>query len=221
MDQGAKQQPQLTLDDVVERTGEAPERLLEWRALRLIGSVEPEGFAADDVGRVHLIRFCIGRGVSIETIVRAERAEGDFIQHYLEQLLRPGGEPTYSLAEAAAQAGLDVEVAQRLHHVSGPPWLAARVGEEDVEMLRGWKVALDKGLPEEALSQLVRVYADALGRVAEAEARLFHFYVHEPMRDAGLSRRMLRKRTESAGEPMRRLIEPALLYFHRKGMSSA
>ena len=35
------------------------------------------------------------------------------------------------------------------------------------------KTAVRTGLPEEALLQLVRVYTDALGRVAEAENRLF------------------------------------------------
>lgn len=68
---------------------------------------------------------------------------------------------------------------------------------------------------------MVRVYADALGRVAEAEARLFHFYVHERMRGAGLSGRWLRQQTEPASQQMRRLIEPSLLYFHRKGMANA
>lgn len=37
--------------------------------------------------------------------------------------------------------------------------------------------------------QMVRVYADALGRVAEAEARLFHFYLHERLWAGGIGRR--------------------------------
>jgi adenylate cyclase len=35
--------------------------------------------------------------------------------------------------------------------------------------------------------KLIGVYADALARVAEAEVRLFHFYVHEGLKAAGLS----------------------------------
>ena len=63
--------------------------------------------------------------------------------------------------------------------------------EADVQALKAIKVALDAGVPEEALLQLVRVYADALWRVAEAEVRLFHFYVHEPMSAQGAAERDL------------------------------
>src|SRR2546427_581624 len=75
--------------------------------------------------------------------------------------------------------------------------------------------------PEEALFQVVRVYVDARGRVAEAEAHLFHFYVHERLKDAGLSGPEVVAATEVASGRMRALIEPAVLYFHRRGMARA
>jgi hypothetical protein len=37
------------------------------------------------------------------------------------------------------------------------------------------------------LLQLLRVYADALGRVAEAEVRLVHFYVHDGLKASALA----------------------------------
>jgi len=218
---GERESSELSLEDLAERTGQPPERLLEWRALGVIGSPDRAEFARRDVERVQLIGFCLARGVGIETIARAEETEAGLLGHYLEQMFPTGDQPTYTLAEAAARAGFGVEMARRLHHVSGPPWLGERIVEEDIELLHGWKVALENGLPEEALIQLTRVYADSLGRVAEAEARLFHFYVHDRIREIGLSGRELRERTEGASEPKRRLIEPALLYFHRKGMASA
>ena len=52
------------------------------------------------------------------------------------------------------------------------------LSEEDVQMLKGLKVALAAGFPEEAPTQMLHVYSDALERVAEAEARLFHLYVN-------------------------------------------
>src|SRR5205823_9549982 len=91
----------------------------------------------------------------------------------------------------------------------------------DLDMLTGCKVALDAGLPEEALVQLWRVFADALGRVAEAEIRLFHFYVHERLRAAGLSGPKLHQLSNESGERLLALVEPAMLYFHRKGMAQA
>lgn len=41
------------------------------------------------------------------------------------------------------------------------------------------------------------------------------------MKGAGLSGTALHDRTEAASQPMRQLIEPALLYFHRRGMEDA
>ena len=40
---------------------------------------------------------------------------------------------------------------------------------------------LDAGLPLVAFLQLVRVYGQALAHIADAEVKLFHLYVHEPM----------------------------------------
>ncbi len=44
---------------------------------------------------------------------------------------------------------------------------------------------LEAGLPLVALLQLVRVYGKAMARVADAEVRLFHLYVHEPLMRSG------------------------------------
>ena len=40
---------------------------------------------------------------------------------------------------------------------------------------------LDAGFPLVALLQLVRVYAQSIRKIAEAEVRLFHLFVHEPL----------------------------------------
>ena len=117
--------------------------------------------------------------------------------------------------------GVNSELVARLWDAIASEDLAERTHPEDVEMLRGWKVALDAGFPEEALFQVVRVYVDALARVAEAEAHLFHFYVHERLKDAGLSGPEVVAATEVASGRMRALIEPAVLYFHRRGMARA
>jgi class 3 adenylate cyclase/YHS domain-containing protein len=213
---------ELSLVELARRSGEAAKHLMEWRSLHLIGAEDREGFSLEDLERIRLIQFGVRRGASVESFARAEAEGRRFLGHYIDQLFPAGIGPAYSIADAAEMAGLDVELVRRLQEVAGVSTSSGeRVDKEDVELLRGWKIALEAGLPEEALFQLMRVYADALGRVAEAEARLFHFYVHERLRDGGLSGLALHDRTEAASQPMRRLIEPALLYFHRKGMAHA
>ena len=54
-----------------------------------------------------------------------------------------------------------------------------------MQLLRYVAAVLEAGLPLVALLQLVRVYGQALARVADAEVRLFHLYVHEPLMRSG------------------------------------
>jgi adenylate cyclase len=55
----------------------------------------------------------------------------------------------------------------------------------DVQLLRYVAAVLDAGLPLVATLQLVRVYGQAMAHVADAEVRLFHLYVHEPLMRSG------------------------------------
>jgi adenylate cyclase len=65
------------------------------------------------------------------------------------------------------------------------------------------------------------VFADAAGRIAEAESRLFHYYVHERFRAQGLTGAQLTTATETVAAPLIELIEPTLLYFHSKAWERA
>ena len=60
------------------------------------------------------------------------------------------------------------------------------MNDEDVEMLRYVAAMLDVGLPPVAFLQLARVYGQAVAQIADAEVRLVHLYVHEPLMRAGV-----------------------------------
>jgi adenylate cyclase len=55
------------------------------------------------------------------------------------------------------------------------------LNEEDLKAMRHCAMVLSSGFPLVAFLQLVRVYAQSIRRVADAEVRLFHLYVHEPL----------------------------------------
>ena len=57
-----------------------------------------------------------------------------------------------------------------------------------VQLLRYVAAVLAAGLPLVAMLQLVRVYGQAMAQVADAEVRLFHLYVHEPLMRSGADR---------------------------------
>jgi len=214
------QKAELTLEELSRSTGEPVERLGQWRSQGLIGAEDGEGFRLEDVEKVRLVQTFLRRGISLEAVARADSQQG-FLDHYLGLLFPEGITPTYSLAEAAEMIGLDLDILRGVWEASGLSQQGEALREEDIEGIRCFKVALEAGLPEEAVMQLVRVYSDALGRVGEAETRLFHFYVHERLKAAGVSGSDLMDTTQAAENRLKPLIEPSILYFHRKGWERA
>lgn len=211
----------FTLDELSERTGEPADRLEEWRRLGLIGSEGVAGFGLNALSRVRLIRLCLRRGVTIDRLVEAERGGGRFLAEYAEAAFPPPTGELHTLGEASRLAGIDPALVERLREASHAWEPDEEFGAEEVELLRGIRLLLDAGIPEEAIVQGIRVTAEALGRVAENETRLFHHYVHERLRASGLAGRGLLQTTRSAQDRARPMLEPTILYFHRRGLSRA
>jgi adenylate cyclase len=209
----------VSLQTLAERTGEPVERLEEWRRRGfLTGHVSD---VAADAEKVRLIRFLLGRGFKLEQIAKAHDQQDNLLDRFLTFLYPWGALPEYSFDEIANKASIDPELAQRLWTAAGLSQLEDAGGEEDVRTLAVLAMALDAGLPESAIVQLARVYVDSLGRVAEAEVRLFHFYVHERLRADGLSGPELTEATQALSRQLQAAVEPTVLYFHRKGWTSA
>jgi adenylate cyclase len=211
-------QPKLSAAELSSATGEPIERLRRLRLLELIGTPGDEQFAPEDVERVRLIQFLERRRIGAATIARAEREEA-VLSSVVAFLFPHGSERTYSLAEAIDIVGLEAGLARRLRDAA-----SARdepIDEHDLQMLRQAKVFLDAGFPETALLQLIRVYADALWRVAEAEVRLFHFHIHEGLKARGLSGQELLDHRRAVREHLRPAAEPMVHYFHRRGFTRA
>lgn len=93
------------------------------------------------------------------------RVIGQFVALITGGLPRRGHPPD----EVADAARLDPGAFRRF-------WVASGLGDqdetddEDIQSLAWLAIVRDAGLPEEALIQLVRIFADAIGRVAETES---------------------------------------------------
>jgi len=185
------------------------------RSLKLIGSAENDSFTPTDVERVRLVQFLERRQIALDTIARGEQDEA-VLTSVVEVLYPRGVGQRYSFAQAVDMVGLDADAARRLREASAPS--DELMDEYDIRMLAEAKVALDAGFPEVALLQLVRVYADALGRVAEAEVRLFHFYVHEGLKATGLTGHELLDSRKAVRDHLLPIVGPMIDYFHRRGM---
>ena len=185
----------LTLVELARRLDEAADHVREWRSHGLIGRADSDTFGPEDVERARLVQALRRRGIEFAAIVRADRDEA-FLARYVAGI--GGASGIHSLEEAARRLGMSVDTVRRLVEAAQLTDRRELFSDEDVEAFAGMKVALEAGFPEGVLAQLLRVYVDALGRVAEAENRLFHFYVHEPRRAQGMR---AREAVEGGGEP--------------------
>jgi class 3 adenylate cyclase len=207
----------VPLPALARRVGEPPERLREWRSLGLLrGAGDEDGCAAEDLHRARLVQLLLRRGMALAAIVRANADEA-VLDRYVELAFPNGVGPSCSLEEVAARTGIEVAVVRRFWSAWGPSDQGEQLYEDDVRALEALKVALDAGLAEDVLLQLGRVYADALGRVAEAETRLTHFFIHERMRAQGLSGAELIAADRMMSGQLMPLAEPMVRYFHRRG----
>jgi adenylate cyclase len=204
-------------DRLASVTGEPVERLA-WYAEAGLLLRERDGYAADSLHRVRLIHYANQRGISDEELALATKEQGDLIG--VLEPLTPLGSATHDLVAAAVEVGVPEELFEELQELLAVEDVHAG-SDDDVEALRLLGQALSLGLPREALLQLLRVFADTTDRLADASVRIFHDYVHEPFRVDGLSGRELIEATDAVAKPALALVEPAVLYFHRRAWQKA
>src|SRR6185369_12618696 len=115
------------------------------------------------------------------------------------------------------ETGLEPALIERIWSASGfSSESLDHIGEEDMQLLRYMTSVLDAGFPLVAFLQLVRVYGQALARIADAEVRLFHLYVHEPLiRDGVPNLEMAEEMGELAGRVLP-FAAPLTEYLHNR-----
>src|SRR5204862_7722937 len=67
-----------------------------------------------------------------------------------------------------------------------------------------------------ALLQLTRVYAQSIRKIAEAEVRLFHLYVHEPLIRDGVNSLEMAERMEGLARDLLPVTSPLMRYIHNR-----
>ena len=155
------------------------------------------------------------RGHSLEELRRAGR-EGRLAFGYMEDLL-PGREQAIPRAEAAEVTGLEEELIERVMTLLGTPTaLQGTLSEEDLDAIEQMAAVLGAGFPLVALLQLVRVYAQSIRKIAEAEVRLFHLYVHEPLIRQGLDALEMAEEMEGLARDLLPLTLPLMEYIHER-----
>jgi adenylate cyclase len=97
-----------------------------------------------------------------------------------------------------------------------PPSAVETLSHEDLEALRYVASVLAAGFPLVAFLQLCRVYGQALSQIADAEVRLFHIYVHEPLMREGVPGLQMAEEMEGLARDLLPLASPLMDYAHRR-----
>jgi adenylate cyclase len=177
----------LPLQEVAGRAGVSPQTLRRWVREGLIPQYRDGGWSPAAVGHARIVARLRERGHSLDDIRRATE-EGRLAFGYIEELFPPLDDRVYTVKQAAAETELEPALVGRVLAALGmSPAQTEALSSDDVQLLRYVAAVLSAGLPLVAMLQLVRVYGQAMAQVADAEVRLFHLYVHEPLMRSGAS----------------------------------
>jgi adenylate cyclase len=165
------------------------------------------------LGKARLIRRLRDRGYTLAQIRHATE-EGRLAFGRILELFDTGGK-TYTRQQATRRTGVDAATVDRVATGLGIP---AGQPLDDVAMqVVGYVAAAIKaGLPQEAMQQLTRVYASAISQIADAEVRLVHLYVHEPLMRSGGSAEEMSEAMLSVAEGLLPISTPLLEQLHRR-----
>jgi adenylate cyclase len=207
----------MKLRDAAEQAGVKPETLRRWARSGVIPEID--GKAGDwspaAVAHARIVARLRDRGHSLAQI-REATAQGRLAYGYIEDLF-PDRAGEHSVGHVAEETGLEPELVERVWTSLGLPQEALeRMSDEDVQALQYISAVLDTGFPLVAFLQLARVYGQALAQIADAEARLFHLYVHEPLMREGVPGLQMAEEMENLAGDVLPLASPIMDYVHQR-----
>ena len=201
------------LTEAARLIGVSPSTLRRWAREGAVPLTDGR-WTPSAIAHARIVSRLRARSHSLSEIRRA--AQSGRLAHLQLENLFPAPGPGVDLAEAAKRSGLEPALIERIWTSIGfPAHGLERLQEEDLELLCHLAAALEAGFPLVALLQLVRVYGHALAQIADAEVRLFHLYVHEPLIREGMPGLEMAAEMEGLAGVMLPLASPVMTHLHR------
>jgi adenylate cyclase len=214
---GSVAEPTLTLNEAAERVGVSPSTLRRWAESGVIPEVDGRGeWTAAAVAHARIVARLRARGHTLESL-RQAGSQGRLAYGYIESLFGDDQQAERNLKDAASETGLEEALIERFWNSIGlAPAALEGITDEDLEALRYVGSVLDSGFPLVAFLQLCRVYGQALSQIADAEVRLFHLYVHEPLMREDVPGLQMAEEMEGLARDLLPLASPLMDYVHRR-----
>lgn len=207
----------ISLSEASRRSGVPASTLKRWAEEGIV-PVRRGRWTVAAAAQARVVARMRERGYSLADLKEAGR-EGRLAFGFAEELF-PEDDQTFTVARVAKETGLEPELVERILVILGTPTARQReLSRNDAAALRHCARVLAAGFPLVAFLQLVRVYVQSMRRIADAEVRLFHLYVHEPMiRDAVPELEMAEEMGELAADILP-LAPPLTEYLHNRYLS--
>jgi len=204
----------ISLSEASRRSGVPASTLKRWAAEKIV-PVRRGRWTATAAAQARVVARMRERGYSLEDLREAGR-EGRLAFGFAEELFSKQRSEV-SVAMIAEETGLETELIERILVILGTPKGQQRnLTAEDAAALRHCARVLAAGLPLVAFLQLVRIYVQSMRRIADAEVRLFHLYVHEPLiRDSVPELEMAAEMGDLAADILP-LAAPLTEYLHNR-----
>lgn len=204
----------ISLSEAARRSGVPASTLKRWAEERIV-PVRRGRWTAAAAAQARVVARMRERGYSLEDLKEAGR-EGRLAFGFAEDLFAEG-EGEVTVEAMAAETGLAVELIQRILSMMGTPaGMQGNLTRADAMAVRLCAEVLAAGFPLVAFLQLVRVYVQSLRRIAEAEVRLFHLYVHEPLIRDGLPELQMAEAMGDLAAEIMPLAAPLTEYLHNR-----
>jgi adenylate cyclase len=206
----------VSLKEAAERVGVSPGTLRRWAREGVIPEVDGTGeWTTAAVAHARIVARLRDRGHKLEHIKEAGR-QGRLAYGYIEDMFS-ADEPRRSLNEASKETDLEPALIERFWTSLGLPASGLdELTDEDVEALHYVSAVLSAGFPLVAFLQLCRVYGQALSQIADAEVRLFHLYVHEPLIREGVPGLQMAEEMEDLAHDLLPFASPMMDYVHQR-----
>ncbi len=204
----------VTLREAARQAGVAPATLRRWAE----GGVIPQydgAWSPGAVAHARIVARLRERGHSLAAI-REAGASGRLAYSFVEEMF-PAATDGVTLEEAAAETGLAPALIERLYQAIGFTTKSLDVvTADDLQLLRYIAAVLSAGFPLVAFLQVVRVYGQALAQIADAEVRLFHLYVHEPLMRQGVPGVEMTAEMQGLARELLPLASPVMDEIHQR-----
>jgi adenylate cyclase len=171
-----------------------------------------------ELGRVRLLYAWWQAGFPPETIMRLVDQKALSITFLDAPGVQAVGRLDRRYEEIAAERGVPVPLVERLHESIGfePPAPHDRAGEDDLALLDVMELFHRVDVPDEAVVRLFAVYADAVRRLAKAEAELYEANIEGRLRANGMTERELIEFGTEFGNRVSAALERALVMVYRR-----